>query len=291
MAELPDNDEFYTGYLPEAPSGVAKHVRRFTLALLLLAAVSAALLATSQRPFDVAFFEFGAPREFTGTVVLDPYPMLRVERPDTAADPRVVVQGDTVLGDTVLGDTAQEMRVTESSSSHYYVVAFGKFGARQALEPFAGQRVRLQGTLIYRDDQTMLELVDGSVEPLAADSSHRPQISSTETYDKITLQGEIVDSKCYLGVMKPGHHKPHRACASLCIRGGIPPLFVPYADAGPSALPTEHLLLVGPDRQALGTEVLDWVAEPVEISGQVHRMDDVWMFQADPQSFRRIAKD
>lgn len=258
-----DHDEFYTGYLPEAPVGIARHVRRAVLGLLLLAVVGAALLATSQRPFDVAFFEFGAPRTFTGTLVMDPYPMLRVERPH--------------------GEAAQ------TSASHYYVVAFGKFGARPALHGFDGQRVQLEGTLIYRDDQTMLELVDDSVEVLAPAQDDARKADET-SWGRLTLQGEIVDSKCYLGVMKPGHHKPHRACATLCIRGGIPPLFVPYDDAlfADSGLPTGHLLLVGPQRQALSDEILDVIAEPLEITGQVIRQDDVWMFAADPESFRRL---
>ena len=121
------------------------------------------------------------------------------------------------------------------------------------------------------------------------DETTAPAVTETR-WGRLTLQGEIVDSKCYLGVMKPGHHKPHRACASLCIRGGIPPLFVLYEDDGASdrPLPTEHLLLVGPERQALSDEVLDYVAEPLEVTGQVVQQDDVWTFEADPRTFRRL---
>jgi hypothetical protein len=39
----------------------------------------------------------------------------------------------------------------------------------------------------------------------------------------IEVRGEIVDSKCFLGVMVPGSGKTHKDCASLCLRGGIPP--------------------------------------------------------------------
>lgn len=267
---MAERDEFYTGYLPEAPQGIARHVRRTVIMVLLVAAVSAALLATSQRPFDVAFFEFGAPRSFTGTVVLDPYPMLRVQRPGSDGE------GHPTSG--------------VAQASHYYVVAFGKHSARPALAAYDGQQVRLEGTLIYRDDQTMLELVDGSVEPIANAASSTAPAEAEASWGRLTLRGEIVDSKCYLGVMKPGHHKPHRACASLCIRGGIPPLFALYDDAGSSedAPPTDHLLLVGPERQALGDAVLDYVAEPLEITGQVVRQDDVWMLEADPRTFRRL---
>lgn len=270
MAEHTDRpaseDDFYIGYLPQAPTAVAGTVRRAVLGLLLLAALVAAVLALAQRPFDVSFFEFGAPRAFVGTVVLEPYPMLRLDRPGHDGSPDGV------------------------AASHYYVVAFGKSGAHQALAPFDGQRVELEGSLIYRDDQTMLELVDGSVNPLPSGVPLAAVASGLESWGEVTLRGEIVDSKCYLGVMKPGHHKPHRACASLCIRGGIPPIFVPYGDDAANseaALATGHLLLVGPERRALSDEILDWLAEPVEITGRVHRLDDVWMLEADPRDFRR----
>ena len=39
------------------------------------------------------------------------------------------------------------------------------------------------------------------------------------------LNGEVLDPKCYFGVMKPGHGKPHRDCAIRCIAGGIIPVF------------------------------------------------------------------
>ena len=261
-------DEFYVGYSPEAPDGVARRVRLSVVALLLLAVLCGGLLAIGQRPFDVAFFEFGAPRTLVGTVVLQPYPMLRVERPGQDGDPTGSHYG----------------------SSHYYVVAFGKHGAAEALAPCDGQRVQREGSLSYRDDQTRLELVDGSVQTLPSEAGSETAEAPSENWGEVTLRGEIVDSKCYLGVMKPGHHKPHRACASLCIRGGIPPLFVPYGDDAANlevALPTAHLLLVGPEGQALGTEILDWLAEPVEITGRVQRLDDLWMIAADPRNFRR----
>lgn len=70
---------------------------------------------------------------------------------------------------------------------------------------------------------------------------------ANEVTTPVTLDGELVDSKCYLGTMKPGDGKTHKSCAILCLRGGIPPLFVskaaaqyattlpPIRTAGPSA--------------------------------------------------------
>lgn len=247
-----DRDEFYVGYLPEAPPALAQRTKSVILGLFALVAVVAVALATSQRPAAVSFFEFGAPRTFEGVVDLEPYPMLRVDRPGARVP------------------------------SRYYVVALFKHGADEQLAPFAGQRVRLEGTLIHRDDQTMLELVDGTVEAIDAGPQ---QVSNRRVLDTVTLRGEIVDSKCHLGVMKPGERKPHRACAELCIRGGIPPIFLLTDD---NDLPVRHLMLVGNDGRALNAEVLDFIAEPLEITGRVERLDDLWVLAAEPDTFERL---
>lgn len=249
MVEPTDRDEFYTGYLPTAPSGVARHVKRVVLLLLLATAGLAALLAAAQKPFDVAFFEFGTPRTFEGVITLEHHPVLQVPRP-----------GGEV--------------------SRYYLAVFGKAGADEAVAALDGRLVRLQGTLIYRDDQTMLELVDGSLEDLGVGTV----ASAPEPLGAMTLRGEIVDSKCYLGVMKPGRQKTHRACASLCIRGGIPPLFLVDSGDGSSSF----FLLVDSAGRAVNDRVLDKIAEPLEITGQVERNGDMLVLKADPESYRRL---
>ncbi len=85
-----------------------------------------------------------------------------------------------------------------------------------------------------------------------------------------TVVGEIVDTKCYLGAMKPGRGKPHRACASLCIRGGIPAALLVRTADGERQL----IHLVDFAGRPLGRELLDWVGQPVEVSGRLHREDD-----------------
>ncbi len=269
---MADQDDFYIGYLPEAPTEVAGHVRRWTIATLIVAWAVAALVALWQQPFAVSFFDFGQTRSYEGVVQLSPHPLLLVDRPGGAG------------------------------SSSYYLVGFGKRGfgphdfGKQGVDSdvsnLDGKRVRLEATPIYRDDQTMLEVVAGTVvvegvEPKDGQvaGSSDPALASGRSVSLgiHTLIGEIVDSKCHLGVMKPGNRKAHRACASLCIRGGVPPVFI--VREGGSV--TEHLLLVGSDGRALNQEVLDWVAEPVEIHGEVIRLDDRWLLKAEPKSFKR----
>lgn len=243
-------DEFYIGWEGAQPPGVGRRVRRAAVVLLVLAAVVALLTTAAQRPFSRAVFEFGSPRLFEGVIRMTPQPHLEVERPGR-----------------------------DAGVSRYLLVAPGKHGARGEVGGFAGRRVRLSGTLVYRGDETLLEVVPGSLEEISRVDAPEPEVA----VGFFTVAGEIVDSKCFLGVMKPGERKVHRACASLCIRGGIPPLLVVDDADGPAA----HLLLVGPGGSSLAKRVLDFVAEPVDVTGEVRRRGDLWIMEADPASIRR----
>ena len=259
MSEPRDRDEFYVGYLPKAPRGIGKRTR-FAVGLFLLIGVVVALaLLRGQTPFASSRFEFGVVREFQGVVRLDPHPILLVERPGADAG---------------------------TPASQYLLVAFGKFGARDALPSMEGQPVRLEGSLIYRDGKTMTEIAGGSVQPLdgsEADRLRRLTLPADEAVGRVTLMGEIVDSKCFWGVMKPGNLKPHRACAVRCISGGIPPLFLVRDEDGE----TRQFLLVGAAGEPVNDRILDRIAEPLEITGRLTRRGDLLILSADPDTYRR----
>ncbi len=252
MAERRD-DEFYTGYLPQAPPGIARRVRGAVITLFALAVAVALVLIAGQQGFSKAVYEFGTLRDFEGVITEAPYPTLTLVPPGQAG----------------------------GAASRFYLVGPGKLGAADAVRGLDGRRVTLQGTLIYRDDQTMIEVVPESIES-SGESTGMP--ASEVPLGSVTLRGRIVDSKCFLGIMKPGATKPHRACATRCIAGGIPPLFVVSDPQGPAA----YLMLVGPGGRAVGREVLDLVDEPLEITGAVSRLDDLWLLEADPATFKRL---
>ena len=129
----------------------------------------------------------------------------------------------------------------------------------------------------------MIEVVSGSVEAVSGAESTEPA-SHRIALGSHTLRGEIVDSKCFLGVMKPGRGKPHRACAVRCISGGIPPVLrVEDADGD-----YRHFLLVDTAGRAVNERVLDLVAEPVEVTGSVTKDGDLLILAADPERIRRI---
>ena len=98
-----------------------------------------------------------------------------------------------------------------------------------------------------------------------------------------TFIGEIVDSKCFLGVMNPGQLTPHRACAIRCISGGVPPVLLVRQEDGSAG----YLLLVSDNGKPVNKQVLDLIAEPVEITGEVELQGELLILRADPARYRR----
>src|SRR6266478_1777728 len=250
-------DDFYIGWEAKATPGIGNTVRKVVMALLLLALLAPVVLAVSQRMIGASVFEWGTHKTFSGILQAQPYPHLLVSRPGNADGlPRF---------------------------STYYLVAPWKFGLDQnAIAPFDGKSVTLKGTLIYRGNQTMIEVLPGSIQMTSvAAATALPQAMPL---GKQTLVGEIVDSKCFLGVMNPGRLTPHRACAIRCISGGVPPVLLVRQKDGLAI----YLLLVSADGKPVNNQVLDMVAEPLEISGDVERQGELLILRADPATYRRM---
>ena len=246
--------EFYVGYLPQAPPAIRRFVR-LVVALLVLAAVGSAItIAVLQNPFAASVFEFGKTRTLIGTIESSPYPTLVVTRPGKAT-PR---------------------------ASRYLLVAKGKHGADQDVSAYDRKAVTLTGTLIFRGGQTLIEVEPGSV---SEDKSASPQ-PTTEAKDLgvFDLVGEIVDSKCYSGVMNPGEGKVHRDCAVRCLSDGIPPIFAvaDFQGAPATFVLTDH------GRKLLPRTFLRLAAKPVRIRGHVVQIGDSLRLETDPASISEL---
>jgi hypothetical protein len=220
-------DEFYIGYEPEMPALLAARIRATAIAIVALSVLLATVFVTAQNRFEEGRFDFGHPEMFEGQIVEHPFPALEVE-------------------------DAGATRV-------YWLVGPGKHGASELVRGLDGGRVRLSGTPITRDDDRMIEVVPDSVVTRAvADASRTP----LRTIGTTSLEGEIVDSKCYLGVMKPGRGPTHRDCAVRCLLGSIPPMLV-TKEAGA----TRRIPLVVKDSAALRETLPFLAARPVRVRG------------------------
>lgn len=252
------NDEFYIGWEGSTAPGIGRFVRA-VVALLFFVAIGLALaFAAAQHSIGVSVFEWSTVKNFSGVLKIDPYPHLLVPRPGATG--------------------------ARNNFSTYYLVAPFKFGLdRGKLSALDGKTVSLQGTLIYRGNQTMVEALPDSIK--AMDKQFFP-LPGTETIElgRQTLTGEIVDGKCFLGVMNPGQLLPHRACAIRCISGGIPPVLLVRQTNGAAI----YFLLVAADGKPVNQQVLDYVAEPVQITGEVERQGELLILRADPATYLRL---
>src|SRR5437899_6650895 len=243
-------NEFYVGYLPKAPVGIARRIRTVVVLLFIVAAIAAMVIARVQSTFAPSVFEYGKVGTFEGTIEATPYPILIVVGPGSA----------------------------EPKASQYLLVAEGKHGADSQVAALTGKNVQLRGTKIYRENQTMLEVASGSIS-LKGDSAK--SVPSSQELGAFELSGQIVDSKCYLGVMNPGSGKVHRDCAVRCLSGGIPPIFATNELNGSPAI----LLLTDLDQKLLPKEsFLKLVAQPVRIRGKVVKTGEKLYLKTEPSA-------
>lgn len=186
-------DDFYIGYQARMAPGLARRIRVAAAILLAVAVLLPLVLVAGQRRSASGVFEFGRVRVVEGQLVEFPYPALDADGPDQPS---------------------------------YWLVAPGKHGVSGLVRGLAGRRVRVHGTLIERDGMRMLEIVPNGIETVSPGAETRP--SAPQRMGPLRVAGELVDSKCHLGVMKPGEGPLHRDCAVRCLLGAVPPMIVEH---------------------------------------------------------------
>jgi hypothetical protein len=201
----------------------------------------------------------GATHVVEGVLVAKPYPMIRV--PDDAAP---------------------------FGMRSVLVVAQGKCTSGLKLAELDGNPVKASGVLIARKERRMLEVplsVNRWLEPLSVAVGAVVLAAPTvESLGRARLAGQIMDSKCFFGVMRPGRGKTHKACAALCIRGGVPPSFWARGADGRESV----LLMTDAKGGPLGEAILPLVADPVEAEGEIVRVGDLLQFRANAADYRRV---
>lgn len=247
-------DSFYVGYLP-MPKPVRLAVWVIAPLLLVGVVATAAILASTQDdPGPAVWTQLDesptGPVELTGIYLKQPYPAVW------------------------------------SNGQLHLLVRQGKFNAAKAAQAAGikhGDPIQATCYTLSRDGQYLYELVNDEAITAATVQS---ESLKNEALPKLVVMnpasqrptkqaiGEVIDPKCYLGAMKPGDSVTHRACAILCLKGGIPPMLVDKRDETPvyylltdhegngihaanSALPLEKLLpYVGFSAQITGTPML-----------------------------------
>jgi hypothetical protein len=155
------------------------------------------------------------------------------------------------------------------------LVGYGKHGAEGVMGALAmerkdslnGKEISLKGTLLYGDGKILMQ-VDKNDDPLVHVSTALSKLPLVEKDEgEVGLKGEIIDPKCYFGVMKPGEGKVHKDCAIRCILGGIPPVLKMTNEKGGNS----YVLLTGDN---INERVKDFVAVPSTVKGHLKKYND-----------------
>ncbi len=248
---------FFVGYLP-TPRPLAVFVALAAAAMAGIGVGAGLALALAQQDHGKGRFAFDLGyQSLAGVVQARPYPVLRLPPGPDGEGPRTIVLSGR-----------------------------GKRGVFPRAAELDGERADVGGVFVIRDGARLLQ-VGGRVgmrpakEPAALEGfAPAPDVP----LGRFRLRGEILDSKCYLGAMRPGRGKVHMSCAGLCLMGGIPPMFAVYRDGRPPDL----LLLAGPDGGPIPEDMLDSVSLYVALEGEVSRRDDLLVFRVDPASLEAL---
>ena len=246
---------FFVGYLP-MPSALKKFYLPLAVLLIAASAFAGYWLASQQKSTGPATWNTAAVTTLEGVLTLTPYPVLHRLHADNPG------KVESVL-----------------------LVAQGKHSAHSFSATFADQAVAVDGFEIRRGNWRMLE-VSGAHALRPATGINADEIIpllKTKALKEVVISGEIADSKCYLGVMKPGAGPIHKACAEVCLRGGIPPMLV-AKDARQQKF---GYLIARADGSNASTLLARHVAETVQISGQLQQQGDLLFIAMHDDGLRR----
>jgi hypothetical protein len=245
---------FIVGYL-SVPGPLAWFLTIVTVIMAGLGIGAGLTIVLGQQDHGTGRFAFDQGyQDLSGVIQMHPYPVLRVPAKDGQPARAIVLSGQ------------------------------GKRGEMRRAKMFDGRKVDVGGVYITRDGLNLLQ-VGGRVRmrpTLAPENLVGFKPTPDVSIGRHTLKGEIVDSKCYLGAMRPGRGKVHMACAGLCVMGGIAPMFVVYRAEGPP----DVLLLAAPDGGPIHESMLDWISLYVSLEGEVLRRDDQLVFKINPDSLK-----
>jgi len=240
---------FFVGYFKKVPADVKALMIGFVVFFIAgMASASVLLSLNTESPGAGSYADELHGEHLTGTMEVKPYPILRVAGTGTAPPRAIMLAGS------------------------------GKFGVDDRVLPLAGKAARVGGIFVKRGDLEML-LVGGGDELKAVDEQPSAALALSPPQDlgRWRLTGEICDGKCGGGAMKPGTGLAHKACANLCISGGVPPVFVSTAPVDGRIF----FLLASKDGGPMPAGLLDKTGLQVVLEGNIERRDDLLIFKVD----------
>lgn len=247
-------DPFFLGWAKRPGPGLGRFMLGAALAVLLGLPLAGLLLGAladdpagprfATVPGEAMLADLPQPATLRGLLLEGPVPLLHL--PADAAHPR----GRTLL-------LSGEGKVA------------GPFDAAAA----RGRMVVAEGFILRRGT---IEMLVSGMPPVLLDGP-APSPPATEPLGRWRITGEICDGKCAAGGMRPGIGLAHRACATLCLDGDIPAVFVATAPVAGHAF----LLLADAEGRAPMPAFRDLIGRRVTLEGAVERRGDMLLFRAE----------
>jgi hypothetical protein len=255
-------DEFYIGWQDDATASYKKGRKKFFLISMLAVIFLALSYLFVEKEFVDSYFDYGNLTDVEGTIV--EYPVFGIST------------------------QVNQKQVTIP------LVGFGKFDALPVLEnikkqagalPLNSFKVSLRGTMIKYQDKTWMELTEGNQSILSIKKAQKQVSQAIINKGQQSISGEIVDPKCFFGVMNPAYGKIHRSCAVRCISGGIPPILAVKVDN----VYSDYYFITDYQGKPVNKEILGYVGLSVDISGNVEQVDDWKLIKIDVKNINQTA--
>ncbi|PWJ44724.1 hypothetical protein [Sediminitomix flava] len=254
--------EFFIGWQDNMPTRQYQFLKQVTITTGVISVIAAGLFAYFQKPVKDFSFQLGKLSKIKGIYYDRPFPFLIADQTD----------------------------LPQHISNEILLVGYGKFGAESTMNQIQekvgslhGKKVELEGTLIYGDGKTLMELSKDEESFIAIlDSSFTPS-PIEESLGILETTGEILDPKCYFGVMKPGEGKIHKSCAIRCISGGIPPVLRKKSNHINRSY--DYYLLLDENGKKVNQLLLQNVGETIKLKGEIQRFMNWRIFYVPRNQF------
>ncbi|WP_281614496.1 hypothetical protein [Flammeovirga sp. SubArs3] len=226
---------FYIGYINQLKGKYRKFTLIGAASFLILLFISCFSFGFFQEHFTNGVFEINRETTFTGKLYMQPFPFIRVE-------------------------------IEKGYFKDIMLVKQGKFGISEDdmdIKNLNNSAVDITGHLIYFNGQNVLEVTD--IQSSDKVINIKPPTFINQGVLEVT--GEIVDPKCYFGVMKPGFGKIHRSCAIRCLSGNIPAVLVHRNENGFES----YFVITYPNLKIDNTPILKLIGKTVRLKGKVRK--------------------
>ncbi|AZQ62956.1 hypothetical protein EI427_12115 [Flammeovirga pectinis] len=248
--------DFYIGYINKLPKRY-KIALSIGLPIFLITLIFASIIfSTEQEQFQNGTFELSKETTIEGMLFQKPVPMLKIE-------------------------------VEKGYFKDILLVDKGKFGAENRIAHLPkkeGLPVKIKGHLIYYNGHSVLEIEE--INALESKLNFHAFNNYLEGIHN-TIIGEIVDPKCYFGIMKPGFGKIHRSCAIRCISGGIPAVLVHRNNDGLES----YYIITRKDGTKDNSDLFDLIGKTVQIHAKIKKGKDWNFLELDDRSKKLIINE